>query len=281
MERKVIISRKGFDGTTGGKPSPIIENKFVSLPIPRADSGDFYKSLIFSPTESYLKVMKNLGIKLYSEAHLDPDLQKSIVNERPENWRGLFGQSGISQGTLHNRNVGEGDIFLFFGWFKEASKVNGVWKYSLNAPDIHAIYGYLEVDRVLDIQARDSVPTWTKYHPHIKGRREYGEQRNSVYMATETFSTNPNKPGWGSFKYSPQLVLTKDGTKTKSLWELPPCFQREQSNFTHSLKIWNVLQNECVEMQTNGRGDQEMFISSNPNVVAWAENLISSCSLNE
>lgn len=49
MVIRVILGRKGFDGTTGGKPSPIINNKFVSLPIPRADSGDFYKNLMFSP----------------------------------------------------------------------------------------------------------------------------------------------------------------------------------------------------------------------------------------
>lgn len=98
MERKVILSRKGFEGTTGGKPSPIMDNKFVSLPIPRADSGNFYKSFIYSPTESYLKVMKELGINLYSEAHLDPDFQKSILKERPEKWKELFGQSGIFSG---------------------------------------------------------------------------------------------------------------------------------------------------------------------------------------
>ena len=281
MGRKVILSRKGFDGTTGGKPSPIIDGKFVSLPIPRADSGVFYKNLIFSNTESYLKVMKDLGIKFYSEAHLDPDLQKSIIEERPENWRGLFGQSGNSQGTLHNRNVGNGDIFLFFGWFKEAKKINSVWKYCKNAPDIHAIFGYLEVDKVFDIRAGEPVPEWTKYQPHIKGRKEYGKQRNSVYMATPTFSTISNKSGWGCFKYDDQLVLTKSGEKSKSIWELSPCFQNEQDNFTHSIKTWNVTDNGWIEMQTSGRGDQEMFISSSPEVVAWAENLITSCSLYE
>ncbi|MGR7910121.1 Nmad3 family putative nucleotide modification protein [Lysinibacillus capsici] len=45
MGRKVIISRKGFDGTTGGKPSPIIDNKFISLPIPRADWEIFIRIL--------------------------------------------------------------------------------------------------------------------------------------------------------------------------------------------------------------------------------------------
>jgi flagellar capping protein FliD len=139
-----------------------MDDKFVSLPIPRADSGDFYKNLIYSLTDRYIKVMKQLGINLYSEAHLDPDLQKSILKERPEKWRGLFGQAGTSQGTLHNRDVGKGDIFLFFGWFREARKVNGNWKYCSDAPDVHAIFGYLEVDRVLDIKARNPVPSWTK-----------------------------------------------------------------------------------------------------------------------
>jgi hypothetical protein len=281
MGRKVILSRKGFDGTTGGKPSPIMDNKFVSLPIPRADSGDFYKNFIYSPTESYLKVMKDLGINLYSEAHLDPDLQKSILKERPEKWRGLFGQAGISQGTLHNRNVGKGDIFLFFGWFKEARKINGVWKYGADAPDVHAIFGYLEVDRVLDIKSRNPVPSWTKYHPHIKWRKAYGTQRNSVYMATPNFSKDSKKQGWGCFKYDKQLVLTKDGQKNRSTWMLPPCFQGEQDSFTHALKTWNVMPNGWVEMQPNGRGDQEMYISSNPQVVKWAEQLITSCPIYE
>ncbi|WP_375345369.1 hypothetical protein ACEWPB_15605 [Priestia megaterium] len=278
MERKIILSRKGFDGTTGGKPSPIIDNKLVSLPIPRADSGVFYKDLKFSQTDSYLKIMKDLGIKLYSETHLDPDLQRSIIKERPEKWRGLFGQSGISQGTLHNRNVGEGDIFLFFGWFKEATKVNGVWKYHPNAPDIHAIFGYLEVSRVLDIRARDPIPSWTRYHPHIKERKEYGKQGNSIYIATSKFTANSAKQGWGCFKYDRRLSLTKIGAKNRSFWELPPCFQGERSKFIHDMKVWNISSNGCIEMQTNGRGDQEMYISSKPEVVKWAENLISSCS---
>ncbi|QQN86677.1 Nmad3 family putative nucleotide modification protein [Bacillus toyonensis] len=281
MGRKVILSRKGFDGTTGGKASPILDDKFVSFPIPRADSGDFYKNLIYSSTESYLKVMKDVGINLYSEAHLDPDLKKSILKVRPENWRGLFGQSGNSQGTLHNRNVGKGDIFLFFGWFKEVRKINDIWKYCKDAPDIHAIFGYLEVDKVLDIRERDAVPVWTLYHPHIKGRKEYGTQRNNVYMATSTFSTDSNKPGWGCFKYNEQLVLTKEGTENKSFWELPPCFQNEQKKFTCAIKTWDVLENDWIEMQPSGRGDQEMYISDNPKVVAWAENLIKSCSLYE
>ncbi|QDI90764.1 hypothetical protein EPH95_05870 [Salicibibacter halophilus] len=281
MPRKLILSRKGFDGSAGGKPSPILDNKFVSLPIPSADSGFFYKDMKFSSEENYLKIMKDLGIKMYSEAHLDPDLQRSLLDNRPEEWRGLFGQSGISQGTLHNRAVGEGDIFLFFGWFKEARKEDGVWKYVPHAPDVHAIFGYLEVDRELDIRVGDSIPSWAAYHPHIKHSHEHAKGRNSVYVATSTFSKHANQPGWGSFHYDPRLVLTHEEKTTRSFWKLPACFQGEQDQFTSRIKTWNVLRDGMVEMQTVGRGDQEMYVSSNPEVVAWAEELIMKCSVYE
>ncbi|SDR12467.1 hypothetical protein [Virgibacillus salinus] len=278
MVRKVILSRKGFDGTTGGKPSPVIDGKLMSLPIPRADSGFFYKDLAISPQESYLKIMMDLGIRLYSETHLDPDLLKSIMGNRSNEWRGLFGQGGNSQGTLYNRDVGKGDIFLFFGWFKEVSKINGIWKYVPNAPEIHAVFGYLEVDQAIDIRTGDSVPTWAKYHPHIKDRNTYGNQRNTVYFATPTFTKNVDKPGWGCFDFNKRLVLTKTGEKNKSYWELPSCFQNEQDNFTHNINTWNVLPNGRIEMQTLGRGDQEVYIGGKPEVVEWAEKLIGDCS---
>ncbi|MBB6451058.1 hypothetical protein HNR44_003052 [Geomicrobium halophilum] len=279
MPRKLILSRKGFDGSAGGKPSPILDNKFVSLPIPSADSGIFYKDMAFSSQENYLKIMKDLGIKQFSEAHLDPDLQRSLLDRRPEEWRGLFGQSGISQGTLHNRDVGEGDIFLFFGWFKEARKEDGVWRYVPHAPDIHAIFGYLEVDRALDIKAGDPIPSWTSYHPHIKNSHEHQKGRNSVYMATPTFSKNAKQTGWGCFHYAPRLVLTDEAKTARSFWRLPACFQGEQDQFIPKIKTWNVLRDGSIEMQTTGRGDQEMYVSSNSKVVEWAEELIMNCSI--
>ena len=281
MPRKIILSRKGFDGSAGGKPSPILDGKFVSLPIPSADSGIFYKEMAFSSEENYLKIMKELGIKMFSEAHLDPDLQRSLLECRPKEWRGLFGQSGSSQGTLHNRDVGEGDIFLFFGWFKEAKKIDGVWRYLPDAPDIHAIFGYLEVDRELDIKAGVPIPSWAAYHPHVENKHEHEKGRNSLYMATSAFSKNARQPGWGCFHYDPRLVLTNKDQTARSFWKLPPCFQREQEQFIPKIKTWNVLSDGMVEMQTAGRGDQEMYISSTPEVVEWAENLIMSCSVYE
>ncbi|WP_256935029.1 hypothetical protein [Bacillus wiedmannii] len=42
-----------------------------------------------------------------------------------------------------------------------------------------------------------------------------------------------------------------------------------------------VIGNDWIEMQPSGRGDQEMYTSDNPKVVAWAENLIKSSSVYE
>lgn len=225
--------------------------------------------------------MKDLGIKLFSEAHVDPDLNKSILKDRPSNWRGLFGQSGGAQATLHNENVREGDIFLFFGCFQEATKLNGKWKYVNNSPEIHSIFGYLEVDKVYDISAGDSVPEWAEYHPHIKNKEDYGQQRNSVYMATNTFSKDPSKPGWGTFEYNTKLTLTKSGAKLKSIWELPPCFKNEAGNFKQANKDWKINELGNVEFQQIGRGSQEVFFSENPEVIAWVETLIKTCNIYE
>ncbi|SDI63746.1 hypothetical protein [Natribacillus halophilus] len=196
-------------------------------------------------------------------------------------WRGLFGQSGNSLGTLRYRDVGEGDIFLFFGWFKEARKEDGVWKYVPHAPNIHALYGYLEVDRELDIKAGDLVPPWAAYHPHIKNSHEHRIGGNSVYMATSEFSKNTEQPGWGCFHYDPRLVLTNEDKTARSFWKLPACFQGEQDQFTSGIRTWNVLPDGMIEMQTIGRGDQEMYVSSNPEVVKWAEELIMNCTVYE
>lgn len=280
MPRKVILSRKGFDKSSGGKPSPILNGNLISLPIPRAGSGDFYSDLAISPTESYLDVMQELGIKHHYEGHIDPDIRRSIIQNRPVEWRGLFGQSGPSQGLLNKLKVGKGDIFLFFGWFKEAKKLDGKWKYIHNAKNIHAIYGYLEVDEVFDIKKGDSLPSWAMYHQHYRNKENYEAKRNVIYMATKSFTTSSDKLGYGVFKYNEDLVLTKKGSKNRSLWELPSCFQNERQSFKCGLREWVINSDGLVEVQPWGQV-QEIFVSEQPEVVAWAEALITNSSVYE
>lgn len=59
-------------------------------------------------------------------AHLDPDLRRDALPTRPNGWRPAFGQSGAAAGHLFNQEVGIGDLFMFFGWFRKtiAEKVS-------------------------------------------------------------------------------------------------------------------------------------------------------------
>lgn len=122
---RVILSRKGFDSKTGGAASPILDGKFMSIPIPGAESNIFYKDLYWKDKISYLKVMKDLNIKHFSEAHLDPDLRKSAYKERHPDWRVAFGQCEAQLSPLNKEGVAEGDLFLFFGWFKHVGWQGG------------------------------------------------------------------------------------------------------------------------------------------------------------
>lgn len=48
MARKLILSRKGFDSSAGGKPSFIYGDRLISLPIPEENnSGISYDQLRF------------------------------------------------------------------------------------------------------------------------------------------------------------------------------------------------------------------------------------------
>ncbi|CAI8922445.1 hypothetical protein EMIT0158MI4_310005 [Burkholderia ambifaria] len=40
-------------------------------------------------------------------------------------WRPALGQTGAAQGHLSNNGVGAGDVFLFFGWFRQVEKSRG------------------------------------------------------------------------------------------------------------------------------------------------------------
>ena len=77
-----------------------------------------------------------------SGVHLDPDLDQNAYPRMPD-WLPCFGQIGAAQSHLANHNVCEGDLFLFFGWFRKVAMVNGNLRYHTDAKDIHALFGWL------------------------------------------------------------------------------------------------------------------------------------------
>lgn len=128
---RIVFSRKGFDSSAGGGPSPIIDGRPVSLPIPAngALSRTCYGDLGLAEYAG-LASRGKLGAK--DLCHHDPMFLPG--------WRAVLGQCGAAQTHLANHSVGVGDVFVFFGLFREEGE-----------KPHHRIFGYLAIEEVLPL----------------------------------------------------------------------------------------------------------------------------------
>lgn len=287
---KVILSRKGFDSSAGGYPSPhlIDSGRLISLPIPedeRVNSGLTYSDLWVSRNQTYLNLMDQLGISKYSHgtfAHLDPDIHSAVIPRSDSCWRGIFGQSGAAQAHLSGKNVQVGDLFLFFGWFRDAIKDGSNYKF-IRGTDKHIVWGYMQVGEIEAIDMARQYESWKQNHPHYRCR---DREMNTAYIASTTLSFNHSVPGYGTFSYEQSLVLTQIGQRKRSLWKLPRFFHpsygtkisyHEKMISNSGKSIWELHDDHCV-LSTVGRG-QEFVIEGNDEIVKWAKELILNQSL--
>ncbi|MFN2287497.1 MAG: hypothetical protein ABR578_04105, partial [Chromatocurvus sp.] len=186
---KIILSRKGVDSTSGGFASPIFEDgRMVSIPIPQDDSQTKYGDIQYAGT-NLGRIVGLLSKGRYTEqdgAHCDPDINRDCLQRDPD-WRPIFGQVGMSQGHLGVQGVSAGDVFLFFGWFRDAhgtpSEPGG---YQRESAGYHVLWGWLQIGDVLNVDATDwSDMGWTSYHAH----RQYTPDRtNTLYVAAKDLS---------------------------------------------------------------------------------------------
>ena len=133
---KIIFSRKGFDSSSGGGPSPIVEGKPISLPIPAGTASE--------------TTYGDLGLGEYaakaSRAKLDA---ADLCHHDPmflSNGTCAFGQHSAAQTHLLGQGVGLGDVFLFFGLFAEEE----------TSEPHHRIFGYLKVEEMIPLA--DGIP---------------------------------------------------------------------------------------------------------------------------
>ncbi len=106
---KIVFSRKGFDSSAGGGPSPIVEGRPVSLPIPAGTaSRTTYGALGLGELASRASRGK---LDAGDLCHHDPMFC--------ENGTCVFGQHSAAQTHLEGQGVGIGDVFVFFGLFAE------------------------------------------------------------------------------------------------------------------------------------------------------------------
>ena len=216
---RIILSRKGFDTTAGGCPSPIVAGRPLSLPIPtRMPTRLRYGDLAGGVGEIVEQLTRGRHARR-SFCHLDPDLDASTL-PRAAGWRGALGQAAAAQGHLRNRAVGPGDLFLFFGLFRPASFA-GHWRFE-GAPE-HRIFGWLQVDCVLEVgtdarASRKRFP-WLTDHPHLQSG---WPASNTVYVAREALKLGGEElacAGWGLFARG--LRLTAPDAKQLSRWAVP------------------------------------------------------------
>ena len=297
---RIVLSRKGFDTTNskqanrGGAASPIFpDGTMFSLPIPEVQSyiqtGTRYSALI-CPIEGF-RNMGEIVAQLskgelrpaeHSLAHVDPDLDRNCLQERPENWMPLFGQDGGAQTELCDIEVG--DLFLFFGRFRDVTVSDSdnargkVIAPRRGSVAMHVIFGWLSVGKILKVgspKANEWLEEnpWAAYHSHFNGHHK----NNTVYVAADQcFDVFP---GAGVFRHYDERLRLSALDCSSTVWRLPPWMRPTAGHLplTHHQKAerWDVREN-CVILSAARRG-QEFILNTThyPEADEWAESLLS------
>ena len=165
---RLILSRKGFDSSSGGCPSPI----FPDCSMCASD-----------PTSGPVCVTIFLGVDAISEASCEthsreaekrlpgPSRPRPIWPRNP-GWCPTLGQIGSAQGHLRKQGVGPGDLFLFWASFRRVDE-DLRWKGGTE----HHIWGWLQIGDVVSVDEvvhRQNCSKSRTYAP-LEFRAEDGE----------------------------------------------------------------------------------------------------------
>lgn len=281
---KIILSRKGFDASAGKVASLIFPSgELCSLPIPESVPARYSKRYeeIKIASRSLGTIVNDLTggkVKPDTYVHLDPDLNRASM-PRLANWKPVFGQAGAAERHLQNQGVQEGDVFVFYGWFRRVEQVAGRYRYVRNAPDLHVIFGWLQIERRISVNRLSEIPAWALDHPHCKRTQYRGI--DSIYISTAHMSLpgmDINMPGAGVFRrFAPALCLTAPNM-SRSIWRLPRWFYPSENiaglSYHRNVRRWKV-EEEYVLLNSVGRG-QEFVLDCQeyPEALHWLSRLL-------
>jgi hypothetical protein len=200
---------------------------------------------------------------LSGPVHLDPDLRPGLRKINTSTSALLFGQDGGPQTILEGAGVREGDLFLFFGWFRESERPNekGEVCFRRGATNWHVIWGWLQVQKPAPINRTGTLTrdiACLHHHPHIEDRNR---SNNCVYVATRELSFLKGTGGGGIFpKYHESLRLTAPNEERRSHWCLPHFFQNVDLGFhrTRDASKWEPRLNG-LHGKSVGRGQEFVF----------------------
>jgi hypothetical protein len=204
---KIVFSRKGFDSAAGRAPSPIINGRPISLPIPtRRRSLTTYGTLGLG---KYVEQVTKGRLTRASLCHHDPMFERG---------RCAFGQTGAAQTHLNNHGVGVGDVFLFFGLFADGG----------GKDRHHRIFGYLEVESVKRIgpspSAASQPASFSHRHPHTIGE---WNPNNTIYLGRGDVATTATEP----------LRLSRQGEQI-TRWRVPSWLRKAGLTYHSNPDRW-------------------------------------------
>lgn len=283
---RIILSRKGFDTTAGGSPSPIFpDGRVLSLPIPDKGSPIGYSDLTFAGMNLGTLVADLTGDAKRSShrAHLDPDLRADAM-ARVSGWKPLLGQTGSAQGHLRKQGVQVGDVFLFFGSFRPVEPTGDGWRFKKAERARHVIWGWLQIGKIhkVDDIAPDEM-LWARYHPHFAFGRD---PANTLYEATDRLilnGTHTHAPGAGLFtQINERLVLTDSESSRQTDWRLPAFFApmqgRGQLSYHADASRWQMREDGC-SLRSVSRGQEFVFDTQGEEApVDWIRSLLETSS---
>lgn len=266
---KVIFSRKGIDDAYGKGASPLFPNgQLLSIPIPvrGREKGFSYKEIQYSDM-SYQRLIRQLEIPIKrSSCHFDPDLNAESF-KRSKLWKPCLGHHGAAAQHLFNQGVDRGDLFLFFGSFREVKLAKyKQWRFVKNSAKRHILFGFLKIGAILDLKVKTqrerAIELGYADHPHVQNDYPH----NNVLFIAEDGSTSA-----GLFEYAKERVLSQDGA-SKSIWELPSFFF-DLNISRHAKRERFSLACDKTILKTVGIG-QEFVVEENSQVTQWANSLL-------
>jgi hypothetical protein len=208
-------------------------------------------------------------------AHLDPDLSVGSL-PRLNGWRPIFGQTGSAQGHLNNNRVQPGDMFLFFGLFRQTTFENGELTWVKGSKLVHVIWGWLQIAEILPVDiSKERLYDWAQYHPHCCWE---ADKNNVLYIASRHLSFGQivlkDVPSAGIFpKFSESRQLTAPLAPNTSLWRLPEWFfprnGRRPLTYHSNMERWRMTA-EGAELKAVAKG-QEFILDCDeyPEALSW------------
>ncbi len=219
---KVILSRKGFEPTHGGIPSPIMpDGTLLLLPKPVEEGTISYHELSYKNL-SYYDILTSLDKDLkepLNKARCHSSCYISPQNHTPPlEWYPAYFHNGLLESHLSKQKVSVGDIFLFYGWFRQTEyDSTHTLRFVPDAPEQNIIFAYFQIGAIIkDISFFSKQYNW-QLHTFIDKSNSIP---NTIYLPTKKLSYNNHQPGCDVLSYSSKLILTKPGFNYNQ-WQLP------------------------------------------------------------